>query len=516
MKSIKYFFGMLLLVSVFGLVSCKDKNDDKKPNFTADYPEADAVAGKITIFAKFESGLCENGVVALAGSYKLKPDSEKDWSTTPSELLKFVSAGTIGDKDWGAEGWYKVTVDVPNPVKNDKGEIEPAGNILGAKPVHLKDGKFDWDYQIGDKNSVEVKSGDIDIKDGFTGECDIFFMSNSTAAIIFKAWKKDPCVDLPTNSYTFNVTVPEGTPEDAKVTIAGKFGPDGTPLYWNPANEDMVLTKGADGKYSITLNDVEEGTEYKYVLNGTWDNEERAANVDGDDCAPQVGNRATGSSTTINDEVLNWKGITTCISAGDFDYTFILTVPECTPEDAVIRIVGAFGAAGYPNWDENSDDMIMTKGEDGTYTITLEGVPDKTPYKYFINGGWTNGEVIASDRTTGTEETIEDTVVAWEGIEGCIEDVPAGTGTFTVTITSDVEEDAVIIFTGNFAEDAWGDSNREMTLEEDGTYTWTGDYPVNFKCKVIKRIDGEDDVWSSGDDQVFDGENFEFEFSFPE
>ena len=405
MKILNCFFSVMLLVSVFGLSSCKDKDPDK-PDFTADYPEADKVNGKITIFAKFEAGICDNGVIALAGSYRIapKPDDEKAWSTDPTALAKFQKARKIGDKDWGAEGWYEVTIDVPATAA-----IDAHNAILGAKPVHLKDGKFDWDYQIGystPATAVEVKSGDVDIEAGYANECNIYFTSNATAAFIFREWKKDPCVQAATHNYTFTVTVPAGTPPDAKITIVGKLGDDGTPLYWNPANEDMVLTKGAGGKYSITINGLEEGTEYKYIMNGKWDNEERAATVEGSDCAEGIGNRKTGTSATINDVVENWKGITTCIS----------------------------------------------------------------------------------------------------------EDVPGGTGTFTVTITSAVEAGAKIIFTGNFAEKAWGDSDREMTLAA-GKYTWTGVYPDNFECKVIKRI-GSTDSWASGGNQKFDGTNFSFTFSF--
>jgi len=524
MKSLKYFFGMLLVASVVSLVSCKDDDEKKKPDFTADYPEADAVAGQITIFAKFESNgqsiLCPNGVVVLNGSFNLtEPDEDgnTDWRTdNPDQMPKFASAGTIDGKDWGAEGWYKVTVSIPASAA-----IEEHNAVLGAKPIHLNDGKFYWDFQIGNENSVEVKSGDVDVQAGYANECNIYFSSNATAAIIFKAWKNDPCVDL--NDLTkheikFNATVPEGTPEDAVVRIVGAFEFSGYP-NWAADGEGMEMTKGADGKYSITLSLAEGKIEYKYVINGSWAGEEYDENCE------SIDNReiTVSGAATKDDVVINWKGFGDCALGEEVDVTFVVTVPESTPEDAVIYIAGDFGNAGYPAWGDafDSEDMKLTKNADGTYSITLEGIAEGTEYKYVLNGSWDTAERTevcgeVPNRKTGSSPTIEDVVANWDGYGDCaVEDVPGGEGTFIVTITSTVEEGAEIIFTGNFDDKGWGESDRVMTFDEDTeTYFWTGEYPENFKCKVIKRISGEEDAWSSGPDQVFDGENFEFEFSF--
>ena len=550
MKSLKYFFGMLLVASVVVLTSCKDDDDKKKPDFTADYPEADAVNGKITIFAKFDAGVCPNGVVALPGSYKLKDGSKTDWSEEPAEMLKFVSAGTIGDKDWGAEGWYKVTVDLA-PVKNGDGEVTPAGNVLGAKPVHLESGEFDWMFQIGDKNSVEVKSGDVDVVDGYTGECDIFFMTNATAAIIFKAWKNDPC-SVVRHNYTFNVTVPDGTPADAEVYIAG--GMNG----WDASA--TKLTKNGN-TYSITLDNIKEGTEYKYVMNALWANEE-LAEAGSEGCAEPTANRVTGSSTTINDEVKNWRRIT-IDRCGDGTY------PDVDAEEGKITIFAKFETelcgevvlvGTHVGWSD--DPEILPKfvpagvidgkdwGADGWWEITIELTPDcefdydgggvlsAKPVQLTEDGNFSwdfqvgyneeddvqklaggvdvlstgGGECNILFRTNVTAVFIFN---KWKNEPCGAITIPGGNGTFIVTITSEVEEGADIVFTGNFAEKGWGASDRVMTFDEDTeTYSWTGEYPDNFECKVIKRIEGEDDAWSDGANQKFDGENFEFEFSF--
>ena len=90
--------------------------------------------------------------------------------------------------------------------------------------------------------------------------------------------------------------------------------------------------------------------------------------------------------------------------------------------------------------------------------------------------------------------------------EPCAPVVPSGTGTFTFTPACELPENAVVIFTGNFDEKSWAESDRNMTRQSDGSYTWTGDYPVNFEMKVFV----DDVYWMTGQNVVFDGTTFSF------
>ena len=87
--------------------------------------------------------------------------------------------------------------------------------------------------------------------------------------------------------------------------------------------------------------------------------------------------------------------------------------------------------------------------------------------------------------------------------------VPAGNGTFYALITNREYADGdVCIFTGNFEENGWGDSDREMTYDPaTGKWSWTGDYPENFEYKVIYN-----GCWACCDNVIFDGETFEASF----
>ncbi len=88
--------------------------------------------------------------------------------------------------------------------------------------------------------------------------------------------------------------------------------------------------------------------------------------------------------------------------------------------------------------------------------------------------------------------------------------IPAGTGTFTVKLANScprVPLSAHVIFTGNFYEKSWGDSDRVMTKVNDSTWTWTGDYPEDFQSKAICVTADGLQHWAEGDNYVFDGEN---------
>lgn len=91
-----------------------------------------------------------------------------------------------------------------------------------------------------------------------------------------------------------------------------------------------------------------------------------------------------------------------------------------------------------------------------------------------------------------------------------VPDVPAGNGTFKVKVLNRTYTDGdKCIFTGNFTEKGWGESDREMTYNPaDGTWSWTGDYPVNFEYKVIYN-----GSWAKEDNVKFNGNNFSAEFN---
>ena len=101
--------------------------------------------------------------------------------------------------------------------------------------------------------------------------------------------------------------------------------------------------------------------------------------------------------------------------------TFTLsTIPENTPENATIYIVGTFN-----DWDPGHSDYILEENDDGSYQITIDPEAGELKYK-FTRGDWETVEGNESgqyrpDRIfnyDGTESTLDHSVLSWEDLGG--------------------------------------------------------------------------------------------------
>ena len=224
----------------------------------------------------------------------------------------------------------------------------------------------------------------------------------------------DNLVSNSNHEVTFNVTLPETTPENAVVSIVGSFASSGYP-EWEYDAQEMELTQNSKGIFSITLNLKEGEYLYKYVLNGTSDHVEFGSSCN------SISNRSVEISqkTTINDVVFNWKGFGDCQSDDEHTYTFIVTVPEGTPAEADVFIVGDMNS-WYPNVTK------LSKNSNGKYSITLTDVDKGMEYKYVMNGSFEYEELSEtttegcafhiSNRLLDFSSLIEDEVKNWKHI----------------------------------------------------------------------------------------------------
>lgn len=202
--------------------------------------------------------------------------------------------------------------------------------------------------------------------------------------------------------------------------------------------------------------------------------------------------------------------------------TLAIRVPEGTCNGAVLT--------GSPfGWNPASGTAAfeLVEGTETWYAVTLDytvgaelkaiAVPETGVTKWETQ--WENIEILDGDASIVIENNTEPKIVLGELADGvviyvtignwktapCAPVVPGGEGTFTFTPACELSASAVVIFTGNFDENGWGDSTREMTRQENGSYTWTGTYPDGFQMKVI--VDG---AWMSGGNVTFDGTTFSF------
>lgn len=163
--------------------------------------------------------------------------------------------------------------------------------------------------------------------------------------------------------------------------------------------------------------------------------------------------------------------------------------------DATFTLAARYG--------KNGCNIAETEGGAENYyeTITVEG--SEAPAKG-------DSVLFTFVSTKGNVGTVSMKLIE----KGAYVPVPAGNGKFIVTLSdyTPVEGDQ-IIFTGNFVENGWGASDRVMTAEADGTYSWTGDYPEEFEFKVILVRDGKQN-WAKEGNVKFDGENYTATFTF--
>lgn len=103
---------------------------------------------------------------------------------------------------------------------------------------------------------------------------------------------------------TFKVKVPQNTPDD-NIHIAGTFSAIGY-SDWNPSDNNLKLTKNADGTYSITMY-IPEGTtiEYKYVR-GEWSKVEKGPNGEELSNRSVTIKKGADNKMLIEDTVAKW------------------------------------------------------------------------------------------------------------------------------------------------------------------------------------------------------------------
>ena len=322
----------------------------------------------------------------------------------------------------------------------------------------------------------------------------------------------------------FVLTVPAGTPADAVIYIIGELPglenvypePPTQPTHaWGNFTDDYKLVRGEDGKYRISIeSEPNFYLRYNYYI------------VMGDKNIREIGALRTHTAVatnTLNDEVTKWEEPVTI--------TFSVTVPEGTPADASVYVIGVFKELIYPGmgvnptqlnhqWNNFTNKYKMIKGEGSVYTLSLVIDYNYTFfYKYVytvdnIDRFWETGD----DRSRTATETItlNDTVSAWNP-------APAKyTVTFSVTVPA-VPEGANVYMIGVFPGLLWlGDlgegedptvnhqwnnfsNTYKMTKGEGNVYTLNVEAPVNFTLiyKYAILTSSNDRVWEVHDNREY-------------
>jgi hypothetical protein len=299
----------------------------------------------------------------------------------------------------------------------------------------------------------------------------------------------------------------------------------------DPANPDApvaeaIVQEGFTNWYKVVF-EAEDGTAMGKICPETvdgarsWNTQAKTFEVvqgDAESVADMGANKISFGASALGDVVFvtvaEWSA-DPCTApnpegTATFNVVILTEFPEgFDPDD--IEVSAAFWTPGSV---EMSRDLSY-QGPGYKFTGVYENYPANQQFKYNISykgGDWIWEK--HDNRTMPYSLTTNDECVEWDSTPW--NPIPGGNGTFKITLgaacgAADADK---VIFTGNFTEEGWGDSQREMTPDNQGGWSWTGDYPENFMYKVILRTEGQDDKWVGPDGNwKFDGTTFEQEWS---
>lgn len=299
----------------------------------------------------------------------------------------------------------------------------------------------------------------------------------------------------------------------------------------DPANPDApvaeaIVQEGFTNWYKVVF-EAEDGTAMGKICPETvdgarsWNTQAKTFEVvqgDAESVADMGANKISFGASALGDVVFvtvaEWSA-DPCTApnpegTATFNVVILTEFPEgFDPDD--IEVSAAFWTPGSV---EMSRDLAY-QGPGYKFTGVYENYPANQQFKYNISykgGDWIWEK--HDNRTMPYSLTTNDECVEWDSEPW--NPIPGGNGTFKITLgaacgAADADK---VIFTGNFTEEDWGDSQREMTPDNQGGWSWTGDFPENFMYKVILRTEGQDDKWVGPDGNwKFDGTTFEQEWS---
>lgn len=259
--------------------------------------------GAVWLYADLDGPVPAGGMPPNPGKLTVIPEPRTVTVTfhvavpTPTPIdAEVIIAGSLDGLDGDYPQWDAGAVALTK-VGDYEWEITFTGPEMTS--VEYKYTLGSWDFVEKGAACAEISNRSIILDYGTDGTQEVLDTVANWSGI-------PPCEGLV--EVTFNVTVPEGTPADATVFIAGNFGglDSGLPA-WDPAG--IALSKMSEYAWTVTLSGPNPALlEYKYTL-GSWDMVEKGA------ACEEIGNRATSvtyGSQTVSVAVLNWGNVAPC------------------------------------------------------------------------------------------------------------------------------------------------------------------------------------------------------------
>ncbi|MCK4549408.1 MAG: hypothetical protein KAU49_04535, partial [Candidatus Krumholzibacteria bacterium] len=317
---------------------------------------------------------------------------------------------------------------------------------------------------------------------------------------------------------------PGGSP--GAVYLAGSFN------SWSP-DKDLMQDGDGDGIYELTLKLAPGQYQYKFVIDGSWQEDAAAASstddghggknsvvdVPADGTAMVVGIAAGGTAPPAAPSAVKITPAAEPASGGEVRVTFLFEVGE--GQTSQVFVAGSFNG-----WDPAAELMSDDDG-DGIYVLVKNMAPGRYEYKFVDNGNWLTDENAAEFTddgfggqnsvltvTAGTPMIVGMYSAVPDGIEGVVPAAAgaagagaaaAGQGMKQVTFRFQPVISGVtnIFLAGTFND--WNDSKTKMTDEDgDGAYEVTLMLPVGrHQYKYV--VDGNWMTDEEADDFEEDG-----------
>lgn len=265
----------------------------------------------------------------------------------------------------GFEGWYAA-------------ELAYSEGFQGKPLQEPTDRSWTWDYQCGDKDAwVHVDGLELELTDGYAGECNIAASAAGAYIYELKYWKnhKSPCVEIVKHNYTVKLYAPDAC-SDMKPAIIGDFNGWKEGVAMNEELDDDFETV-----YTYSFEDQEgHGFKIKEVKDEDWTNQMQYYS-EADDEWKNFDNYELKAEETV---VLEWGDndkfrFAACSNEEAVDVYFLIDVPEGAPA-AGIEVIGTFdGWAG----------TLMTFDPEKGYAAAVEA-KSGDEFKFREAGTWDN------------------------------------------------------------------------------------------------------------------------------
>lgn len=217
--------------------------------------------------------------------------------------------------------------------------------------------------------------------------------------------------------------LPENTPPADTIYLTGSFND------WDPQNPVHALAPDAQGRLSITLEQVAFPLTYKFTR-GSW------ASVEGDELGNATTDRLleTPAQAPVGIHISTWEDLPPQPARGSVTIV-VDQLPDNTPPAAPIFIVGNFNS-----WHPGDPHYQLSQHKDGSYRAEVPVFGNRLEFK-FTRGNWETVEGRLSGRArfnrvfeyqSEGENLVRAQIETWEDLSGS----PINAFTFLLVIAS--------------------------------------------------------------------------------